>query len=213
MPPTEAGSSLGCSGCRPAAAAAHRGPTAPTRESLQSLPPLLPPPDQLATRRAPDDVWAGEWWKLRSGCNQQQQQQEARGCATNSAVASASSVHPELPTTPGKAQAAPRQRGSTPLICANCPSCQSWPLVERVVILARPRRWQKEMLPGAQFAWDQFAVCEQCGETSQHAATHPKVNIESQGLERTARLPDYRSSDLAMLTDDNDIDAVVDSTI
>ena len=69
------------------------------------------------------------------------------------------------------------------------------------------------MLPGAQFAWDQFAVCEQCGETSQHAATHPKVNIESQGLERTARLPDYRSSDLAMLTDDNDIDAVVDSTI
>ena len=46
------------------------------------------------------------------------------------------------------------------------------------------------MLLETQFAWDQLAVSEavseQCGQTSQHAATHPKVNIESQGLERTA---------------------------
>ena len=58
--------------------------------------------------------------------------------------------------------------------------------VAGVVILARSRRWQKEMLLGTQFAWDQLAVSEQCGQTSQHAATHPKVNIESQGLESTA---------------------------
>ena len=43
----------------------------------------------------------------------------------------------------------------------------------------------KKMLLGTQFAWDQLAVSEQCGQTSQHAATHPKVNIESQGLEST----------------------------
>ena len=41
------------------------------------------------------------------------------------------------------------------------------------------------MLLETQFAWAELAVSEQCGQTSQHAATHPKVNIESQGLEST----------------------------
>ena len=172
MPPTEAGSSLGCSGCRPAAAAQP-----PPPESLQSLPLSSAP--RPAGDQEPDDVWGAESGSCALGATSRGKHVVVQLWLPPSSTGS----FPRPPATQPK-QPHPRQ---SRLILANCPrraNPRRGPLLDS--LLAAESRRQKEMLLGTQFASDQLAVSEQCGQTSQHAATHPKVNIESQGLESTA---------------------------
>ena len=59
-------------------------------------------------------------------------------------------------------------------------------MVPSEILLSESRWREKDAAPGTQFVWDDPAVCSRCGETSEHADTRPKVNIESQGLGRAA---------------------------
>ena len=154
---------------------ARRRPASATRVSPVSPPVFRPRP---AGDQEPDDVWGAE-----SG-----------SCAV--ATSRGKHVVVQLCLPPPSTGSFPRPPATQPkqphprqsLILAKCPRCQSSTMsVGGFVISSRVEGvGGKKMLLGTQFAWDQLAVSEQCGQTSQHAGTHPKVNIESQGLESTA---------------------------